>query len=109
MKPGAIVRDFLRGSVRRMICDVMAAEVTELCGPKHHPGNSDCFRLGTSLGRVLVDGEREELVRPRVRRTGSSGGSREVPYSVPQVWISVSRKPRPHPPIFKKGLARGHF
>lgn len=81
---GAVFRDFLRGSVRRMICDVMAAEVTELCGPKHHPGNSDCFRSGTSPGRVLVDGEREEVVRPRVRRNDASGGSHEVPLATYQ-------------------------
>ena len=30
---GQVLRDFLRGQVREMICEVMAAEVTELCGP----------------------------------------------------------------------------
>ena len=34
---GEVFRDFLRGQVREMICEVMAAEVTELCGPKHSP------------------------------------------------------------------------
>lgn len=52
-------RDFLRGSVRKMICEVMAAEVNELCGPKHQPSDSEHFRSGTTPGRVLVDGERE--------------------------------------------------
>ena len=37
-------REFLRGHVREMICDVMAAEVTELCGPKHAPSSSDHYR-----------------------------------------------------------------
>ena len=55
---GVVFRDFLRGSVRQMICEVMAAEVNELCGPKHHPSDSDHFRSGTTPGRVLVDGER---------------------------------------------------
>ena len=32
---GGIFRDYLRGCVREMICEVMAAEVNELCGPKH--------------------------------------------------------------------------
>ena len=75
---GAVFRDFLRGSVRQMICEVMAAEVSELCGPKHYPGDSAHFRSGTSPGRVLVDGEREEVIRPRVRRVDDSGGSHEV-------------------------------
>jgi putative transposase len=73
-----IFREFLRGSIRHLICEVMAAEVSELCGPKHHPGEGEHFRAGTSPGRVLVDGEREELVRPRVRRVDASGTSHEV-------------------------------
>jgi len=81
---GTIFRDFLRGSVRQMICEVMAAEVNELCGPKHRPGEGDQYRAGTSPGRVLVDGEREELVRPRVRRVDESGVSHEVPLATYQ-------------------------
>ena len=30
---GTIFRNFLRGSVRHLIVDVMAAKVNELCGP----------------------------------------------------------------------------
>lgn len=53
---GTIFRHFFRGSVRQMICDVMAEEVIELCGPKHHSNGSDYVRAGSSLGRVV--GER---------------------------------------------------
>ena len=70
---GDIFRNFLRGSVRQMICDVMAAEVDQLCGPKHHPNGSDCVRAGSSPGRVVVEQRREELVRPRVRRQDRNG------------------------------------
>ena len=45
---GVIFRNFLRGGVRQMICEVMAAEVTELCGPKHHPNDSGNVRAGSS-------------------------------------------------------------
>ena len=55
---GQIFRDHLRGFVREMISDVMASEVTELCGPKHQPSSSQYVRSGSSSGRVLVDGER---------------------------------------------------
>lgn len=75
---GKIFRDFLRGSVRQMICDVMAEEVTELCGPKHRPGEGDYVRAGSSEGRVLIDGEREEIVRPRVRQEDDLGNIHEV-------------------------------
>jgi transposase-like protein len=75
---GDIFRNFLRGSVRQMICEVMAAEVSDLCGPKHHPNDSGNVRAGSSSGRVVAFGEREELTRPRVRREDESGNQEEV-------------------------------
>ena len=75
---GQIFRDFLRGHVREMICEVMAAEVTALCGPKHDPSSSDHYRAGSSSGRVLYEGQREEVIRPRVRQKSSDGSSHEV-------------------------------
>ena len=50
---GQIFRDHLRGFVREMISEVMAAEVTELCGPKHKPSGGEYVRAGSSSGRVL--------------------------------------------------------
>ncbi|WP_146458909.1 IS256 family transposase [Rubripirellula tenax] len=75
---GQVFRDFLRGHVREMICEVMAAEVTELCGPKHDPSPSDHYRAGSSSGRVLYEGEREDVVRPRVRQKSGDGSTDEV-------------------------------
>lgn len=75
---GQIFRDHLRGCVRQMICEVMSAEVDELCGAKHQPSDSDHFRAGSSPGRVILDGERESVVRPRVRKRSSAGGSEEA-------------------------------
>lgn len=74
----SVFRDFLRGSVRQMICEVMASEVTELCGPKHRPNDSGYVRAGSSPGRVLVDGQREEVVRPRIRQEDANGVQQEV-------------------------------
>ncbi len=45
---GEIFRDHLRGFVREMISDVMASEVTELCGSKHNPSGSEYIRVGSS-------------------------------------------------------------
>ncbi len=55
----------------------MAAEVGELCRPKHHPIESDHFRAGSCSGRVLFEGEREDVVRPRVRKRNADGSSEE--------------------------------
>jgi len=35
-----------------MISEVMAAEVNELCGPKHQPSDSEPFRAGSSSGQT---------------------------------------------------------
>jgi transposase-like protein len=75
---GAIFRNFLRGGVRQMICEVMAAEVSDLCGPKHHPNGSGNIRAGSSSGRVIAYDQREDIVRPRVRREDESGKQKEV-------------------------------
>ena len=69
-------RDHLRGFVREMISEVIAPEVTELCGPK--PSNSEYVRAGSRTGRVFVEGERESVVRPRVRKRSDDGSSKEV-------------------------------
>ena len=44
-----VFRDFLCGHVREMICEVMAAEVTELYGPKHAPTEADFYRTEPTL------------------------------------------------------------
>ena len=75
---GAIFRNFLRGGVRQMICEVMAEEVNELCGPKHHPNASGNVRAGSSTGRVIAHDQREDIVRPRVRHTNDQGNQNEV-------------------------------
>jgi transposase-like protein len=75
---GEVFRDYLRGCVRQMMSEVMAAEVSELCGPKHSPADGDTYRAGSSPGRVLHEGQREEVTRPRVRCRLSDGSSQEV-------------------------------
>lgn len=73
-----VFRVHLRGAVRQMIADVISEEVTELCGGKHRPNESDFYRSGNSPGRVIYEGKRESVVRPRVRRKNGDGSSSEV-------------------------------
>jgi len=73
-----IFRDHLRGCVRQMISEVMATEVTELCGPKHSPSGGVVFRSGSRPGRVIFEGQREDVVRPRVRQRQTNGSTTEV-------------------------------
>ena len=66
---GGVFREYIRGAVRVMIADVMAAEVGELCGEKYHPDDqADHQRAGSADGFVVWEGKRENVKRPRVRR-----------------------------------------
>ena len=72
---GSVFRNWLRGEVRHLIADLMAEEVTALCGAAHYPSSdTDCRRWGTTRTGVRIDGERHDLRRPRVRRTGGDHG-----------------------------------
>ena len=76
---GRVFREYLRGVVRMMLAEVMAAEVVELCGEKYHPSeDAACHRAGSTSGYVLWEGNREEVKRPRARRKKDDGSTEEV-------------------------------
>ena len=76
---GGVFRNYLRGAVRRMLAEVMAAEVEELTGPKYHPTDDRTHRRsGSAVGQVLYEGRGETIKRPRVRRVHEDGSSKEV-------------------------------
>jgi len=76
---GAIFREYLRGGVRTMLAQVMAAEVAELCGEKYHPSEAAANRrAGSAPGYVVWEGNRENVTRPRVRRDQGDGSTEEV-------------------------------
>jgi len=76
---GRVFREFLRGQVRQSLVNIMAEEVQELCGPKYRPASdSDCRRAGSAEGVAIVEGRRERVARPRVRRKKSDGTTEEV-------------------------------
>ncbi len=76
---GGIFREYLRGGVRMMVAEVMAAEVAELCGRKYHPTEeATCRRSGSTSGYVVWEGNREDVKRPRVRRGKGDGSTEEV-------------------------------
>ncbi len=76
---GDIFREYLRGGVRMMLAEVMAAEVAELCGPKYHPSeDASCKRAGSASGYVVWEGNRQDVKRPRARRKKEDGSTEEV-------------------------------
>lgn len=75
-----IFSEFLRGSVRLALFELMQEEVHELCGPSHdREHTSSNRRAGSERGVCYIDGKKERLRRPRVRRQNSDGSEDEVP------------------------------
>ena len=75
---GRVFREFLRGQVRQSLVNIMAEEVRELCGPKYRPAaEADCRRAGVAPGVAIVEGRRQRVARPRVRRTKQDGTTQE--------------------------------
>ena len=65
---GKVFREFLRGGARLMLANVMAEEVSGLCGAKYHPADEAAFQRAGS-----------EQAAPRAR---SSGKDAEKPCGV---------------------------
>ncbi|MCK4394321.1 IS256 family transposase [Candidatus Bipolaricaulota bacterium] len=75
----AVFREYLRGATREILTEVMAQEVSELCGPAYHPDKeAACYRAGSALGYVYMESRREAVVRPRVRKRTKEDNTEEV-------------------------------
>jgi len=75
---GWVFREQVTILAREAILDVIAGEVTSLCGAAYGRAGRDCRRAGTAPGSVVVDGRTEPVRRPRVRRRQAAGGEAEV-------------------------------
>ena len=77
---GNVFRQFLRGTARAILIEVMAEEVTTLCGAPYYPSKEAKFyRAGSATGYVYMDSRRENVARPRVRQyTDDEGTTKEV-------------------------------
>jgi transposase-like protein len=83
-----LINEVLRGCVRGAIVDLMAEEAEALCGAKYRPDPESGFRrAGSERGHAYIEGEREEIRRPRVRE--KDGG--EVPLASYQAASSPMR------------------
>ncbi len=63
-----LFNEMMRKSVRLGLLAALEEEVASLCGPKYQPASdSPCCRAGSEKGSAYINGEREEITRPRVR------------------------------------------
>jgi len=62
---GNVFRQFLRGTARAILIEVMAEEVEALCGAAYYPSKEAKFyRAGSAKGYVYMDSRRENVARP---------------------------------------------
>jgi len=63
-----LFNDMLRTSVRLGLFAAMEEEINSLCGAKYFPTpESDYQRAGSETGSAYINGEKEQIQRPRVR------------------------------------------
>ena len=63
-----LFNEMMRKSVRLGLLEALEAEVSALCGPKYRPeAESPYTRAGSEKGSAYINGQKEEIIRPRVR------------------------------------------
>ena len=76
---GEQLRKWLRHQTRAALLEIVEEEVRLLCGPKHtRDKEGACYRAGSAPSSVYVDGRREKLKRPRVRRATGHGSEEQA-------------------------------
>ena len=76
---GEIFREYMRGTIRETLWELMQEEVGILCGTCHRPELDASYRrAGSNDGVMYLNGSKEAIKRPRVRRRQVLGGEREV-------------------------------
>jgi transposase-like protein len=70
--------NLLRDSLRTVAQQMLKDEVVKLCGVSHYPTPGAIFRrAGSERGSCHSEGNRETIIRPRVRRGGADGKETE--------------------------------
>ena len=73
-----VFQDQIRTMVRQGILDIIAQEVTDLCGESHLPGNGIYRRAGTEPVTISTSSGKERIAKRRVRMMQEDGTEREI-------------------------------
>jgi len=73
-----VFQDRIRTMVRQGILDLIAQEVTDLCGEIHHPNGGIYQRAGTEPVTIKTSSGEEPIAKRRVRVMQADGTKREV-------------------------------
>ena len=65
-----LFNEMMRKAVRLGLMEALEAEVAAFCGRKYRPdSNSDYTRAGSEKGSAYINGQKEKIVRPRIRHS----------------------------------------
>ena len=73
-----VCQDQIRAMVRQRVLDIIAQEVTDLCGESHLPGNGIYRRAGTEPVTISTSSGKERIAKRRVRMMQEDGTEREI-------------------------------
>ena len=73
-----VFQDQIRTMVRNGILDIIAQEVTDLCGASHRPDSGIYRRAGTEKVTIKTSSGKERIAKRRVRAMQDDGTEREV-------------------------------
>ena len=73
-----VFQDRIRTMVRQGILDIIAQEVTDLCGESHLPSSGIYSRAGTEPVTITTSSGKEPIAKRRVRMIQEDGKKREV-------------------------------
>lgn len=72
---GEVLGDHMRNVVKESLVTIMLEEAGSLCGGFYHPDKSSGYaRAGSAKGIFMLNGSKEPIIRPRVRRSGVPKG-----------------------------------
>lgn len=70
------LREHIKGQVRAALMQIINEEIEGLCGKAYHPKEGEeVYRSGSSPSYVMIEGKREAMKRPRVRRRTEQGSA----------------------------------
>lgn len=73
-----VFQEQIRTMVRNGLLDLMAQEVTDLCGRSQHPGCGIFRRAGTEAVTIRTTSGKEKIAKRRVRAIQDDGTEREI-------------------------------
>jgi len=72
---GQVFQEEMRRVIKNSLIELMFEEARQLCGGFYHPNSKSGYRrAGSAKGVFTLNGSKESVIRPRIRKRGASAG-----------------------------------